>query len=305
MSADGGGLRGAVKRAFLWHWHLLALGAGTGFALLSGQPDAWLALVAAGELAYLGFLGLQPRFQNVLRGKALVQANVPAPRQSVEERARRMAEFLGPAELERFNGLRDRCAALLDLRRAMDEKTGADSADQLRGESLDRMLWLYLKLLHQRAGLRRFLAATSREEMEGELAVARRELEASKQKDAGIESRRSVSIQERARTIEERLANHGKACENLELVTAEIDKTEQQITHLCETGMTLRDSAGLATRIDSISESLRASERAFSQASVDSLLEDDAAPALLTASAVPDLSPPPPPEPSRRVRVRH
>ena len=58
MIAEGIGAN--IKRAFLWHWHLLGLGTGAGFALLSGMPFAWVPLLAAAELAYLGFLGLQP-----------------------------------------------------------------------------------------------------------------------------------------------------------------------------------------------------------------------------------------------------
>ncbi len=67
------------------------------------------------------------------------------------------------------------------------------------------------------------------------------------------ESRLTTSIRDRITTIRERLDNHQKASESLELVTAEIDKTEQQITHLCEVGMTMSDSAGLSVQIDSIS----------------------------------------------------
>ena len=60
----------ALKRAFTWHWHLLGLGAGAAVAVLSGAPLLVPAFLAAAELGYLGFLGLNPRFQNVLKGQS-------------------------------------------------------------------------------------------------------------------------------------------------------------------------------------------------------------------------------------------
>jgi|GEM_PF-4285223 len=76
----------------------------------------------------------------------------------------------------------------------------------------------------------------------------------------------------------------------LELVTAEIDKTEQQITHLCEVGMTTSDSAGLSTQIDSISESLQSSEKIFSQGSFSQIFDDEPAPPLLSGALPPPRS---------------
>ena len=71
--ADSFGIR--LKRAFKWHWNLLALGAGVVIGLLSDSPDIILPMVAASELAYIGFLGLNPRFQNVLVSSGMWGAN--------------------------------------------------------------------------------------------------------------------------------------------------------------------------------------------------------------------------------------
>lgn len=292
------GLGSMIKRAFLWHWHLLGLGVAAGFAVLSGAPLGWLPIVVAGELAYLGFIGLQPRFQNVLRGQSLVNgAGAARPDAAgVAARFQQIVSFLSEDDLARFRHLQSRCAALLDLRRSMDAKDSGDDAENFRGESLDRMLWLCLKLLHQRSGLERFLQSTKRGQIEFELRAAEEQLAESKKRDAsagGVESRLTTSINERIKTIGERLQNYDKAAENLELVTSEIEKTEQQITHLCEVGMTMRDSAGLTSQIDSISESLQSSESAFAHASVAQILDDETAPPLLSGSLSASSSPPP------------
>ena len=279
------GLTAALKRSFTWHWHLLGLGAGVAAAVISGAPLLWLPFLAAAEAGYLGFLGLNPRFQNVLKG----QSKTPPPLTvDPRQRFRQLMDFLNPTDAERFESLRRRCSELVSLRRDMAAKEGTPGVDDFRGESLDRMLWLFLKLLHQRTGLEKFLGATRRETIESELSSAEQQLATAQERDksAGLpESRLSTSIRDRITTIRERLENHHKAAESLELVTAEIDKTEQQITHLCEVGMTMADSAGLSVQIDSISESLQSSEKIFSQASFSQLYDDEPAPPLLSATA--------------------
>lgn len=273
-----------LKRAFTWHWHLLGLGVGVTAAVLSGGFLAWLPILGAVELGYLGFLGLNPRFQNVLKGKSLIPANLP---DNSTQRFAQLMDFLSPVDVERFETLRSRCMDLLNLRRSMTAKEGTTGAEDFRGESLDRMLWLYLKLLHQRSGLERFLGATHRGQIEAELKAAEAQLATTQTRDqsAGMpESRLTTSIRDRVVTIRERLDNHHKASDGLELVTAEIEKTEQQITHLCEVGMTMSDSAGLSVQIDTISQSLQSSEKLFSEASFSQIYDDEPAPPLLSGS---------------------
>lgn len=279
------GMTAALKRAFTWHWHLLGLGAGLGVAVLSGAPMVILPLLAAAELGYLGFLGLNPRFQNVLKGQKKTPPPLPVdPRQRYQQ----LLSFLSEADSARFDDLRRRCAELVNLRRSMDAKQGTSGVEDFRGESLDRMLWLFLKLLHQRSGLEKFLGATRRENIETELKSAEQQLATALERDktAGLpESRLATSIRERITTIRERLDNHQQARDGLELVTAEIDKTEQQITHLCEVGMTMSDSAGLTAQIDSISASLQSSEKIFAETSFSQIYDDEQAPPLLSGSS--------------------
>ncbi|MEO5913392.1 MAG: hypothetical protein ABIS50_04110 [Luteolibacter sp.] len=274
-----------LKRAFTWHWHLLGLGAGVTAAVLSGGALAWLPFLAAAELGYLGFLGLNPRFQNVLKGQRMIPQTLPA---DATQRFQQLMAFLNPADAHRFNVLRRRCMDLLNLRRSMNAKEGTTSVDGFRDESLERMLWLYLKLLHQRSGLERFLGATHREQIEAELKSAETQLAITQTRDqsSGMpESRLTTSIRDRVVTIRERLDNHHKASDGLELVTAEIEKTEQQITHLCEVGMTMSDSAGLSVQIDTISQSLQTSEKLFSETSFSQIYDDEPAPPLLSGNA--------------------
>ena len=286
----------AIKRAFTWHWHLLGLGTGLAVAVASGAPMLWLPFLLAAEAGYLGFLGFNPRFQNVLKGQQKLPPPLPVdPRQRFQQ----LMDFLSAADVQRFDSLRRRCAELVDLRRSMATKDGSFGVEDFRGESLDRMLWLFLKLLHQRSGLHKFLGATQRQQIEADLQSADEQLASAQERDkaAGLpESRLSVSIRDRVTTIKERLDNHRQAEDNLELVSAEIDKTEQQITRLCELGMTTSDSADLSTQIDAISQSLQSSEKIFSQNSYSQICDDEAPPPLLSTT-------PPPPRSRSRSRI--
>jgi hypothetical protein len=280
--ASPDGLAAALKRAFKWHWHLLGLGTGLAVTVIGGT--FFLPFLLAAEVGYLGFLGLNPRFQNVLKG--LAKRPPPLP---VDPRLRfqQLMAFLSQPDAQRFETLRHRCLELVALRRSMATKEGVPGVDDFRGESLDRMLWLFLKLLHQRSGLEKFLGATRREQIEAELHSAEEQLAAAQQRDktSGLpDSRLSTSIRDRVTTIRERLDNHHQAADGLELVTAEIDKTEQQITHLCEVGMTMSDSASLSVQIDSISQSLQSSEKIFSQATFAQIYDDEPAPPLLSGT---------------------
>ena len=165
--ASSEGLGAALKRAFTWHWHLLGLGAGVAFAVLSGAPALCLPFIAAAEIGYIGLLGLHPRFQALLKGRSIQAANNAAATDAAK-RFQQLMSFLSAGDETRFGLLHNRCAELLDLRRRMDAKESDAGVDDFRAESLDRMLWLFLKLLHQRSGLEKFLGSTRREGIETE-----------------------------------------------------------------------------------------------------------------------------------------
>jgi hypothetical protein len=195
-----------------------------------------------------------------------------------------MLGFLATPDRTRFEALRKRCAALLNLRRTMESKDGPAGRNEFGSESLDHMLWLFLKLLHQKAGLDRFLETTDSTQIQAELDRSEAQLkDALERNGEGLEGRLVTTIRERSATIRERLENHRKAGENHELVCAEIDKTEQQINQLCEVGMTLRDSTDLAVQINTISSSMQLSERVLAETSMGSLYMDQPAPPLLSA----------------------
>ena len=71
----------------------------------------------------------------------------------------------------------------MSQRRRMDAEFEDQGVENFRGESLDRMLWLFLKLLHQKSGLERFLRTSDAQQMAAEQATAEEELTDSEARD--------------------------------------------------------------------------------------------------------------------------
>jgi hypothetical protein len=103
-----------LKAAFTYHWNLLAVGAGTAFALISGRPDVVLPLVAAGEVLYLASMFSNDRFRSAVdarEAKARRQADTAETRAAYD----RIREQLPPHLLRRFDQLRSHCQKLTEL----------------------------------------------------------------------------------------------------------------------------------------------------------------------------------------------
>ena len=279
-----------LSRAFKWHWNLLFFGAGVVLSALSGHPDMLLPVVAAAELGYLGFLGTNSRFQNVLRGGSVPDKVEKERRQETQRKLEKLMQFLSEEDAQRFLNLRMRCAELLDLRRKLDAGSSSESLGSFRAESLDRMLWLFLKLLHQKSGLERFLGATRREKMQFELSEAQEQLEAAEKRTGNggsdAASKLADTLRGKLETIQERIQNYDRAADAWQILCAEVDKTEQKITHICEVGMTGLDAGDLSIQIDSISDTLKHSESDFVQPQVRALLDDDTPPAFISTSGM-------------------
>lgn len=274
-----------IMRALKWHWNLLFLGAGAAFSVLSGRPDMMLPALLAGELAYLGFLGTNQRFQNVLRGQKLAEgADAAAAREAAlsAARLRQLVDFLGQNDRSRFEALRQRSRDMTELQRSMQSDRSPAGDAGFKTQSLDKLLWMFLKLLHHKAGLERFLVSASGEKLRQEHTDAETNLQAAR--DRGAPERLIAPLEEKLKTIQERLTNFSQGEENLAVLMAEIDKTEQKINHLCEVGMTSRDGSDLSHQIDGVADSVKLSERALADLDLGNLFEDTEAPPPLVSN---------------------
>jgi hypothetical protein len=263
----GGGIADYLKEAFLFRWNMLLFLGGTAAAALTPFPDLLLPLVGAVELTYLAGLISVPRFRAAIDAKvhAARQGAVPgvsgpqAPPVSLVS----MLGALPSAERARFERLHTRC---LDMRKIAAGVRGAagdqGGAEDIRTPGLDRLLWLFLRLLMSRTALDRFLQTMDEKEITGRLEELRKSLATAQ---TAADERVVRSLQDSIAMSELRLDNYGRAKKNAEFVTIELDRIEGKIQALAEIAVNRQDPDFLSSQVDSAAESMRQTEKAVSE----------------------------------------
>ena len=160
-----------IKKAFANHWNLLGLFGGIGFAVLSGQPEVGLPLVAAAEVAWLGFVGTHPKFQRFvdMQDHSLAMAR---DAEASEIRMRRMLATLPRGAQMRFQELMSQCMELGQITRQFQSAQGSNnglSLGNVQLDQLDKLMWLFLKLLYTEHSLNRFFETTTIEQIKRDL----------------------------------------------------------------------------------------------------------------------------------------
>jgi hypothetical protein len=263
---QGAGMSDYLKEAFLFRWNLLFFLGGTAAAVMTPVAPILLPLVAAGELTYLTGLISIPRF------RAAIDAKVHASRQPAGGSAPppppavslvTMLEGLPPAARTRFQQLHARCVEMRGIAAGIHGAAGhhESSAEAIRTPGLDRLLWLFLRLLLSKTALDRFLKTMDEQEMAARLAELRKNLEAAK----GGDERIVRSLQDSIASGELRLDNYGRAKKNAEFVSVELDRIEGKIQVLAEMAVNRQDPDFLSNQVDSAADSMRQTEKAVSE----------------------------------------
>jgi hypothetical protein len=262
----GAGLTDYLREAFLFRWNLLFFVGGVAGAALLPMSSVLLPLVAAGELTYLAGLLSIPRFRAAVDAKvhsARCGGASAAASQSTPALVT-MLESLPADARRRFERLHGRCvemrAIAVGVRGAAAEEGGP--ATEVRTPGLDRLLWLFLRLLLSKAALDRFLATMSPPEIAARLEQLRKDLAAS---ESGGDERIAKSLQDSIATSELRLDNFDRAKKNAQFVSIELDRIEGKIQTLAEMAVNRQDPDLLSSQVDSAAESMRQTEKAVSE----------------------------------------
>lgn len=261
MMAHGAGMVEYLKRAFLYRWNLLLFLSGAAAAALSPWPDALLPLLLAAEFAYLGGLVSRPKFRDAIDAQVYKQAQESATRQHagpVGESLLEIVNSLPPASRQRFEALRRRCLEMKSIARGVGSQS-ASSSEDMSTPALDRLLWIFLRLLVSQEGLDRFLRSTN----DGEIRSRIEEVKSKLNSAAAPEERLKRSLEDSVAAQELRLQNYKKAGDNAEFVCVELDRIEAKIQALVESSVNRQDPNMLSSQIEGVTQSVQSTEAAI------------------------------------------
>jgi hypothetical protein len=272
------GMPDYLKEAFLFRWNLLFLLGGTAAAALTPLAGVLLPLVAAGELTYLTGLVSIPRFRSAIDAKVHAAGKSAAAGGATAEPPAvslvTMLTGLPPDARTRFEKLHARCLEMRGIAAGVRGAAGdqGSSAEEIRTPGLDRLLWLFLRLLLSKTALDRFLQTMNQQEISKRLEDLRKTLATAQTPStqtlgtqSGGDDRIVKSLQDSIAMGELRLDNYGRAKKNAEFVTIELDRIEGKIQALAEMAVNRQDPDFLSSQVDSAADSMRQTEKAVSE----------------------------------------
>lgn len=287
----------------MFRWNLLLFGGAAAAAVVSGHPDIALPLVAAAEITYLAGLATLPRFQGAIDAKARAEERGPgAPslanespeaRGNARDRILEVLKSLSEDRRARFLRLRARCVEMSRIANAVrGETTDASGAStDLRQPALDRLLWVFLKLLLSDQAIARFLQAADEASIDRTVAdlKGRRKKRADSVGETNLADDRIIrSLDDSISTAEMRKDNVAKARNNAEFVQTELDRLENKIQAVTEMAVSHADPDEMAGRIDAIAEGISQTEATIRELqNITGMGDHEGTPSILSTDLTP------------------
>ena len=300
------GLFRYLKEAFMFRWNLLVFGGAAAAAVVSGHADIALPLVAAAEVTYLAGLATLPRFQAAIDAKARSEQpggfsgmrdpnrREPENPQAARDRILEVLKSLTEDRRSRFLRLRARCVEMSRIANAVRGETrdSSGASTELRTPALDRLLWVFLRLLLSEQAISRFLQAADEASIEKGIAdlQGRRKKRADSVGEANQADDRIIrSLDDSITTAMARKENLDKAKQNAEFVATELDRLENKIAAVTEMAVAYTDPDEMSSRIDAISDGISQTEQTIRELQqITGVADAEVTPSILET----DLAPP-------------
>ena len=247
-------------------WNLLLLAGGMGFAVISGQPEIAVPIVLAAETAYLGLIGTHPKFQSYVDAQAAKKKRSQSTSQN-QQILSRIKKQLPKKSYRRYESLRQRCLHIGQISADMKDPTSFDDnpLESMHSRGLDRLLWVFLRLLFSQHSLDRFMDTVSEESMEDELKKITQQLgRISSEDDSPQILKIRRTLEDNQKTLQERVENYQRAKSNHLFVTLELDRVENKIKSLSEISVNRQDPEFISDQIDIVADSMKETERTMS-----------------------------------------
>ncbi len=251
-----------IKTAFFNPWNLLLIAGGMGLAVYSGYPEFSIPLVIGAEATYIGLLVSTPKFRNYVNAQAAQQKRSRLNRDN-RLTLDRIMDGLPRNSLKRYRRLKKRCRKLAAItsKMKMPNDFNLGTTDRLHTRGLDRLLWVFLKLLFARHTLDEFQKEVSEERMIEELDAVEKQLQEISG-DSSVESDkiRRTLLDNRA-TLQERKENYAQAKRDFLFINLELDRVENKIKSISEMSVSRRDPEFIFGQIDTVANSMQETER--------------------------------------------
>ncbi len=289
-----------LTSAFKNRWNLLALFGSLGFAALSGAPDVVIPLIFAAELTYVGLLGGNAKFQRYVDAQAAKVAREQGTA-NADQTLQRLMNSLPDNMRQRFETLRRRCLELRQIAMELKDPTLAKSSgtsptlqtdnplEEMQFAGLDRLLWIYLRLLFSQYSLDRFLMRTSDEQIQKDITRLEVQLSGVPANSEDPQQQKiRKTLEDNLATSKARLTNLQKARDNREIVRLEIDRLENKIHSLSELAINSQEPDFISGQVDQVVTSMVQTEKTMNELQFATGLEvnDDIVPELLRRETV-------------------
>lgn len=253
-----------IKAAFINKWNLLAFAGGMGFAALSGSPDVAIPIVLAAEVGYLGLLGTHDKFRLHIDAQDHKRAKA-ATSKDAKEQLRKIMLALPRKAKDRYKSLAERCQKLRQIANNL-HSTSTQSLEDQQLEGLDRLLWIYLKLLYTEWALDEFLESTEESRMINEITDLKNRIQREEQRPENDQRHRIlIALRDNLETCEGRLNNYQKAAQNHELVQLEIQRLENKIQSLSELAINRKEPDMVSDQVDAVAQDMLGTERTLNE----------------------------------------
>lgn len=254
-----------VRKAFARPVHLAAVAVGIGVTAITGQWEIGLPLVVALDAAWLAFAANNPRFQQFvdIQEHKLVKADDAL---EAQRRMRMMRASLPRTLQRRFERLKEQCDAVRAATKAYrdanrDLLPSLNDDDQ---QGLDRLMWLYLKLIYAEHSLNRYFDSTSIDLIDREIHKTEVRLNTEKAKPSDQQQQRIIqTLESSLKSSQERRIAFDDAKGSYELVLLEQKQLENKVAAMQDVGIHRGDSATLSADVDAVTESIHESEKAL------------------------------------------
>jgi hypothetical protein len=252
------------------------------------------------EVTYLAGLTTLPRFQSAIDAKAHAEVRglpgtstaTAAAQQAAatggRDRLLEVLRSLSDQRRNRFLKLRARCVEMQRIANAVrgDTHDASGASTELRTPALDRLLWVFLRLLLSDQAIGRFLQAADEDAITKTLADLHDKQ--TKRTAAVAEADRAAdrilrSLADSIATAELRRDNLTKAKGNAEFVATELDRLENKIQALTEMAVSNSDPDALSSQVDAVAEGISQTEQTIRdlQNLTGMSADADAAPSIL------------------------